>query len=107
MKKKYLTFEDFDEKYNLDISVKNTLTHEEGRLETYGKDLERAIKLSEKNPKRLWTAINGDIGFTFVSRLHFVDSVYYMITVEEWVENEEYIYDNDLADYLGDESYRI
>jgi len=68
-------------------------------LETYGEDLETIKKQYKDNPKKVWTVLdNGEEkdGFEHlyvVAGFHFVNRLNYLITKEEWKDEEEvYVY---------------
>lgn len=92
MEKKFIniTEDEFYEKYN---PVKNHLVPDAAfdgfMFETYGKELEYIQ--SHKNKQQIWTIIEVDGNFYFVSGYHFVDRFGYLLTeelVEEGVEIE-------------------
>ena len=90
-RKKIKTEDDFDSKYNPDLSVKSE-HYDDGRLETFGKDLDTLNKVIKTGHKRIWTAVDGDDGHVWiVAGCHYVNRIYYLVTKEEWEsENEEY-----------------
>lgn len=58
--------------------------------ETYGEELEYV----KKQPvKRIWTIVDGEgLDFIVLAGVHFVNRIGYLITQEEWSdENEEYV----------------
>jgi hypothetical protein len=74
-------------------------------LETYGKDLDIVLEQVKKNPKKVWTVIDsGNSGnpngtdeiwseSLVITGYHLVNRFGYMITKEEWKnEDEVYIY---------------
>jgi len=65
-----------------------------GVFETYGKDKAIVKKICDKNPKRVWTVVDGEDGNLWViAGWHFCNRVLYVITDEEWKDpNEEYRY---------------
>ena len=58
-------------------------------LETYGKDLEIVKKQLADNSKKLWTIIDGDENSFVCAGFHFVNRLNYVITEEEWKDEEE------------------
>jgi hypothetical protein len=83
------TEEDFDRKYTSNIKLKSECFDDEsGRFETFGNDLKTVLA---QNEKYVWTCIDGDDGMYFVSGVHFVNRIYYLITNEPWEEFEEYL----------------
>ena len=82
------TEDDFDAKYTFDASITST-EYDDGRLETFGPDLEQAKALAEANSKRLWTAIECDGEQFYVAGFHHVNRLYYVVTVEEWTHDDE------------------
>jgi hypothetical protein len=89
------TEEDFDLKYTSDNSIISTEFDNEsqsGMLETYGDDVKQVLEIYEKTPKRVWTMLDGDEGMYLVQGFHYVNRIYYVITIEEASEeNEEYL----------------
>lgn len=94
-KKKVMTESDWDKKYTADDSVKSAEMDGEsqgGMFETYGTDITHVVKLANTEPRRVWTAIDGEDGrLWWVAGYHMVNRVYYIISKEEWEsEDEEY-----------------
>lgn len=90
----------FDDKYTEDSTIKSTVMCPEsqiGMLETYGEDYQTVKRVYEQNPLRVWTAVDGDDGLYLINGLHFVNRVYYLVTVESAKnEDEQYcIVEND------------
>ena len=72
---------------------------EDSMLETFGKDLELVLKQVKNNSKKVWTIlsygkeIDGFEHLYVVAGYHLCDRLNYVITEEEWKnENEEYIW---------------
>lgn len=91
-----LTDTDFENKYSLDETITTSVgfTDENGKLETYGKDLETVMEIAAKTPKRIWSFTDGDDGDLLIvaGMSKFSRPTYYIITNEEWEdETEEYI----------------
>ena len=62
--------------------------------ETYGDELERVLQMVGENPKRVWTIIECDDTVTICSGFHYVNRMGYLITAEEWTDdNEHYLCD--------------
>jgi hypothetical protein len=88
---------DFDNRYTYDTTVKSTAfdADQAGMLETYGDDLNLVLKINKKTPKRVWTMVDADDGMYLLQGYHLVNRVYYVITNEEAVsEDEEYLIDS-------------
>lgn len=107
--KKYKTFDDFDNLYTEDTSIiSENFEKGDGKLETFGKDLDLAVEINEKSSRKLWTAIDTDLGICIVPGFRSCDRIYYIVTNEEWsTETEAYYYGNDLADILKNKDYRV
>jgi hypothetical protein len=89
MKTKILKEKDFDKKYQYDELIKSESFGNDGRLETYGKDL---IKVMAQDNNKIWTMVDGDNGMYLVAGYHFVNRIYYVITKEPWDSpDEEYL----------------
>lgn len=93
-------FEDF---YTYDGSIESEeFLDQEGMFETFGADMQKVLEVYEETPRRVWTAVDGDDGVYLVNGLHYVNRVYYVITVEEGEEGEEFLdcaYGEDSDDY--------
>ena len=95
---KNLTENDFDKKYTLDPSVKSEHFDSDdgqtGMLETFGNDMGLVLSINKSNPLKVWTMVDADDGMYLVNGLHYVNRIYYIITVEP-AENEveEYLFD--------------
>ena len=62
--------------------------------ETFGDELNRVIDMVGINPKRVWTIIECEDTLTIVAGFHYINRYGYLITPEEWTDdNEEYICD--------------
>ena len=87
------TEDDFDNKYTMDYTVKSIAMCPEsqiGMLETYGEDYEEVKRIYEQNPMRVWTVVDCDDGVCISQGLHYVNRIYYMITVEPAESEDEY-----------------
>ncbi len=79
----------FDSKYTQsNIESEN---YEPGRFETWGKDLQAVNDMMNINPKRVWTVIDDGKYTHICAGFHFVNRMSYIISDEEW-ENEDEIY---------------
>lgn len=86
-----LTEKDFDKKYSMNKKLKSE-HFQDGRFETFGKDLETVLNQCKKNEKTVWTCVDDDEGMAFIAGYHLVNRIYYLITNEPWEDsNEEYI----------------
>lgn len=82
------TEEDFDKKYKYDETVKSDYFDDgDGKLETFGKDVELAIKLN--NEKRCWTMIETDDVMYLMAGYHLVNRIYYVITTKPYESEDE------------------
>lgn len=65
----------------------------EGRLETFGEELETVLKINKDSPRKLWT-VTEDEGNLYISAgYHLFNRLYYIVTENEWnSEDESYIY---------------
>ena len=92
MKNNILTEEDFDKKYTPDNSIHSKNFDAKGQLETFGEDIKKVLEINKNTPKRVWTALDGEAGIYFSAGYHLVNRIYYIITKEEWTdEDEEYL----------------
>ena len=86
-----LTIDDWDNKYT-QVNVKSENFEDNGRFETFGKDLEYVLS---KNYENIWTAVDCDSGMFLVAGYHLVNRVYYVVSNEKFEnENEEYLIDD-------------
>ena len=90
-----MTIEEWEKKYTSDESVESeTFSNKdgyEGILETYGNDLKIVNKITAETPKRIWTMVEDEDGMKLVAGKHLVNRIYYVISNEEWKnEDEEY-----------------
>lgn len=91
---KIKTIDEFDDKYTMDDSFKSEVFEEDGTFETYGNDLTLVKRISLKDPRRVWTMIDGDDGNVWlVNGMAFVNRIQYLITKELGNEEEEYLMD--------------
>jgi len=90
-----LTEEDFDTQYTYDETILSDEFDNDsqlGMLETYGTDIKKVIKIANTTPKKVWTMIDGDYGMELVAGYHLCNRIYYVITNENWKdENESYL----------------
>ena len=86
-------FDDFEEKYTLQKNhIDDNAPYKKYMYETYDEELEYVLKIHKETPKRIWTIINNNEGWEGVcAGYHFVNRMGYLITKEEWEdENETY-----------------
>lgn len=86
---------DFDDVYNINMRVLSTETGERGKLETYGKDLEKVQAYCKDRPRKVWTVVDSEDGddLIVIAGYHYVNRVLYLISTTEWQdENEQYKY---------------
>lgn len=57
-------------------------------FETYGNEVEFVKQAYEKDPKTIWTEVDGDSGTYIVAGYHFVNRIHYYITENPW--DDEY-----------------
>jgi len=57
-------------------------------FETYGDDYATVLTVAEKEPRRVWTWIDGDGGSYIVNGFRIVNRIGYFITEKEWAEGE-------------------
>jgi hypothetical protein len=57
-------------------------------FETYGEEVEFVKQAYEKDPKTIWTEVDGDSGTYIVAGWHFVNRINYYITEKPW--DDEY-----------------
>lgn len=84
----YLTEDEFDSKYTM---VKNHLDNNASldgcMFETYGIELGYIASLA--NTKRVWTYVEGDDDYYFITGMHFDSALGYFITTEPYTEDYE------------------
>lgn len=97
--KKYLTYDDFLEKYH---PVKNHLDKNAGydgcMFETFDKELKYVLDTYTHSPQHIWTLIEGNNDMWLVSGYHFVNRLGYIITKEP-VDNNELDLEYCMEDY--------
>ena len=60
--------------------------------ETHGEEIEYVVNIANTTPKKVWTIISVDYWEGIVSGYHLVNRLGYLITEEEWEDqNEEYV----------------
>lgn len=58
--------------------------------ETFGPELDYVLKMDKVNPKRVWTIIDDNSGWTGIcAGYHLVNRIGYLVTEEEWQEDNE------------------
>ena len=89
---------EFDKKYTYNANVVSAEFDADdgqtGMLETFGDDLELVLEIAKKTPKRVWTMTDSDDGKKLIlcAGYHLVNRVYYVITNEDFEnENESYV----------------
>jgi hypothetical protein len=85
--------EEFKQEENSHITIDDICPFSGCMYETYGEELEYVRTISNKNIKRVWTILDGEDGeLTITAGFHFINRLGYLITKEEWNDdNEEYI----------------
>jgi hypothetical protein len=53
-------------------------------FETYGDEVEAVKQAYDKDPKTIWTEVDGDAGTYIVAGYHFVNRINYYITENPW-----------------------
>ena len=53
-------------------------------FETYGDDYATVLTVAEKEPRRVWTWVDGDDGTYIVNGFRLVNRIGYFITEKEW-----------------------
>lgn len=81
---------EWNDKYNADTSIESE-EFDDGRLETYGADMQKVLEIYEKSPRKVWTAVDGDDGVYLVNGLHYVNRIFYLISLEDGEEDEEFL----------------
>lgn len=76
---------DFDKRYTLNTKLKSEKL-DEGKFETFGKDLETVLS---QDPKNVWTCVETEEGLCFVAGLHYVNRIYYLVSNESWTNSDE------------------
>ena len=65
--------------------------------ETYGDEYDYVREVAEKEPKRVWTLVDGDNGeLVIIAGWHFVNRMNYVITEKPWLTGAEYV-DDEIA----------
>jgi hypothetical protein len=59
-------------------------------FETYGKEFEAVLAAYEKNPRSVWTCVEGDNSTWITEGLHHVNRMFYFITKKPALENRTY-----------------
>jgi hypothetical protein len=53
-------------------------------FETYGDDYATVLTVAEKEPRRVWTWLDGEMGSYIVNGFRLVNRIGYFITEKEW-----------------------
>lgn len=53
-------------------------------FETYGDDYDTVLTVAEKEPRRVWTWVDGEDGTYIVNGFRLVNRIGYFITEKEW-----------------------
>lgn len=71
--------------------ITNTTREEwDGLLfETYGDDLALVLSVARKEPRRVWTWVDGDGGSYIINGYHLVNRIGYFITEVEWSQGND------------------
>jgi hypothetical protein len=71
--------------------ITNTTREEwDGLLfETYGDDLALVLSVARKEPRRVWTWVDGDGGSYIINGYHLVNRIGYFITEVEWSQGDD------------------
>lgn len=82
--------EDFDELYKpIQNHIDPNASWSGTLFETYGEEEAYVREQAQKNPKKVWTLLDGDDDMYIVAGFHFVNRVGYIITENEWETGEE------------------
>ena len=57
-------------------------------FETYGDDMKTVLDVVEKEPRRVWTLVDGDDGSYIVNGFRLVNRIGYYITKVEWQQGD-------------------
>ncbi len=57
-------------------------------FETYGDDYTTVLAVAEKEPRRVWTWVDGDGGTYIVNGFRVANRIGYFITEKEWNEGD-------------------
>ena len=74
-------------------------------LETFGEDRDKVIEIHNTTPKKLWTAVDGEDDYlVFLAGFHYVNRIYYIVTEEEWEDEDEFYQEKFRPDYRQEEA---
>jgi len=63
----------------------------EGQMfETYGEELAYVLEVANREPRRVWTYVDGDKAHIIISGYHLVNRIGYFITEVAWDEGTDY-----------------
>jgi hypothetical protein len=86
---KFMTYDYWETNFK---PIKNTVSKYPDdsliHFETYGDEVEFVKQAYEKDPKTIWTEVDGDSGTYIVAGWHFVNRINYYITENPW--DDEY-----------------
>ena len=86
---KFMTYDYWETNFK---PIKNTISKYADddliHFETYGNEVEFVKQAYEKDPKTIWTEVDGDSGTYIVAGYHFVNRIHYYITENPW--DDEY-----------------
>lgn len=81
----------FDKKYSYNTTLKSENFDNDGRFETFGKDL---ITVMNSESRKIWTMVDSDDGMYLIAGYHLVNRIYYVLTNEDWTrDDEEYLFE--------------
>lgn len=86
--------DEFEAKYGEPVNQGKTVCGNPHLLETFGEELEKAIRIAQTHPKRIWTIVDGDDGVSrLIPGLHLVNRINFLQTKKDWEdESESYVW---------------
>lgn len=76
--------EQWETKYQPVINASEQSSWNGTMFETYGDDYATVLTVAEKEPRRVWTWVDGDGGTFIVNGFRLVNRIGYFITEKEW-----------------------
>ena len=76
-----MTYEEWCEKYKPIGNMISNNYDNDGGFDTFGEELDFIWSVQEKDPKKVWTMVEGDDGWYIINGFHFVNRVAYFVTV--------------------------